>query len=522
MPRTRNRFLRRAIIGVVASTMMLAGCAGGGSGSSGEPEGAADPNATLRFGYGTDGGKNYDPVTAANQFVPGFLLPVYDRLFDLDEDGKVIPMLAESSEYSADGLSLTLKLRKGVKFHDGTAFDASAVKANIERGKTNAKSTIKPDLATVETVDVIDPQTVKLNLNAPNGALTAILADRAGMMVSPTAMDNPDLDLMPVGAGPYKVTADDPGVKVTYERFDDYYNLNKNAVKTIEMMIQLDPETRLRSITTNELDATGINMNQLDSAKKQGIRLAEPAKVSTATYLVYLNMARNPALANPKVREALALAIDRDGINKGLLGGSCDPTAQMFPKGYWAAATDIPKSAIVQDTKKAKELLTEAGYPDGFEMSLAAINVQQYSNVAEALAEQFEKIGIKVDLQITEPVQLLGNFNAQKVTDAYTSIWPGAGDPSRTVSSLYLPTGLFNPGALDIPEVTKLAAEGLAGKDQAARAASYQALSKVTVEQRMHLPICSASLPTAMTSKVRGIPSTVASVVDLRNVEITK
>lgn len=517
-----SRSFRGATIIALASTLVLAGCAGGGSKPSADPTGASDPNATLRYSYGTDAGKNYDPVSSGNPFAPGFLIPVYDRLFDVDPSGKVIPMLAKSSDVSSDGLTLTLKLRDDVTFHDGTKFDAAAVKANFERGKTNAKSSIKADLSTIKSVDVIDPTTVKLGLTAANGALPAILSERAGMMVSPAAMSKPDLDLMPVGAGPYKVTADEPGVKLTYEKYDGYYNVNKKAVKTIDMRIQIDPEARLRSLENGEIDATGLNMNQLDAAKAKNIKFAPAPKVSTATYLIYLNMAKTPALADPKVRAAMALALDRNGISKGLLGGACEPSAQIFPSSYWAASKKIPKSAIDYDAKKAKAMLVAAGYPDGFQMSLSSINAQQYSNVAEAVAQQLGKIGIKVDLQITEPVALIGNFVGAKTTDAYVSIWPGANDPSRTVTSLYMPTGLYNPGGLNIPQITSLAAEGLAGKTQDERANSYQALADATVENHMQLPICSASLPNAINGKVKNLLTTVGTALDVRNVEMTK
>ncbi len=299
---------------VLTGVLLLSACAGGSTTSS-TSAGAPDSSATFRYANATDAGKNYDPVSSGNPFAPGFLLPVYDRLFDIDATGAVIPMLATSSEVSTDGLTVTLKLREHVTFHDGTPFDAAAVKANIERGKTNPKSSVKASLSSVASVAVVDPNTVTLTLTKPNGALDATLSDRAGMMVSPAAMSKPNLDLMPVGAGPYKVVADDPGVKVTYEKYNGYYAPNADAVKTIEMSILIDPEARLRGLETGQFDGAALNMNQLDAAKRTSILIAPAPEVSTATYIIYLNMARVPALADPKVRAAMALAIDRNGIN---------------------------------------------------------------------------------------------------------------------------------------------------------------------------------------------------------------
>lgn len=510
------------LVCAAALALAVSGCAGGGESAAGDPTGDADPNATVSYSFGTDGGKNYDPVTAGNQFVNTFLLPVYDRLFDIDEDGNVVPMLAESSSTSADGLALDLTLREGVTFHDGAEFNADAVKANFDRALAAPESTLKADLASISSVEVIDPMTVRFVLSTPNGALPAILADRAGMMVSPNALGNADLDLMPVGAGPYKVIEDQPGVQVSYERYDDYWGDNDSAAKNLNIVIQIDPESRLRAIENGEVDAAGLNMNQVQAIKSKSIRVVEPPKVTTGAYLVYLNMGSNPALADPNVRAAMSLALDRNGIAEGVLSGECTPTAQVFPDGYWAASTDIPDSALDYDAAKAKELLAEAGYPDGFDMSLSAISAQQYANVAEAVAAQLTEIGINVELQIAEPVQVVSNFNAQKTSNAYVSIWPGATDPSKTVSSLFLPTGLFNPGALDTPAVTELATQGIATADQDQRAGIYQDLADAAVESHLHLPICSPNNPNAAGPDIRGLTNTPSGAVDLRNIEKTK
>src|SRR5690606_12811646 len=137
---------------------------------------------------------------AFNQFANIYLYPAYDRLTELTPDGEVIPMLAESWEFTDDDTVLRLDLRQDVVFHDGEPFNAEAVKANIERGQTLETSAVKPDLASIEEVVVVDDYTVELHLSSPGSSLPALLSDRAGMMISPGAFDNPDIDLMPVGA----------------------------------------------------------------------------------------------------------------------------------------------------------------------------------------------------------------------------------------------------------------------------------------------------------------------------------
>ncbi|MCO1658554.1 ABC transporter substrate-binding protein [Pseudonocardia humida] len=523
--RTRAAVGAAAVLGVV-----LAGCGGGGrepeaaagpGASVGTaPTGPADPNATLRFSYATDASKNYDPATAANQFVNAFLLPAYDRLFDIDAQGTVVPMLAESSQVTDEGRTLTLTLREGVLFHDGTPFDAAAVKANIERGKTAERSSLKPDLAVVEAVEVIDPRTVALRLSAPSSSLPALLADRAGMMVSPAAFSNADLDLKPVGAGPYRVTEDQPGALVVYEKFDQYWNAEAtaDAVKRIEMRIQLNPETRLRSVGAGEFDATAINLDQYDAATAAGGQvLVQPG---TGAFLVYLNMAKNPALADPAVREALSMAIDRAGISQAILGGQCTASPQIFPEGYWAAATDLGPEASTFDVAAAKQKLADAGFPNGFAMSMTVINVAPYSTVAEAVASQFGQIGVTVDLQVAEPAQVIAGFTGQKTVDSYVSQWPGAVDPARTVGSLFLAGGTFNPGGTQDEEIARLAQEGLATPEGEARAKVYQQIAARAVEQHIQLPICSSPVLLMASPQVRGLTTTIAGAPDLRAVEL--
>lgn len=519
---------RLAVAGMAVTGLLLAGCGDGrqaaptgvGSSVGTAPTGAADPNGTLRFSFGTDASKNYDPATAANQFVNTFLLPAYDRLFDIDARGTVVPMLAESSAVSDDGRTLTLTLRQGVVFHDGTAFDSAAVKANIERGKTADRSTLKPDLAVIESVETPDPRTAVLRLSAASASLPALLADRAGMMVSPSAFGNGNLDLMPVGAGPYRVVDDQPGVQVTYERFDRYWNAaaTADAVRRVELRVQLNPETRLRSIGAGEFDATAINLDQYTQAAASGQQvLVQPG---TGAFLMYLNMAKNPPLADPAVRAAMSMAIDRAGISQTFLGGQCTASPQIFPEGYWATAPDLGPDAATYDVAAAKQRLADAGFPNGFPMSMTVINVPPYSSVAEAVAGQLGQIGITVDLQVAEPAQVIAGFTGQKSVDSYVSQWPGAVDPARTVASLYLPGGTFNPGGLQDPEIVRLAAEGQAAPDGAARAAVYQQLSARAVGQHIQLPICSSPGLLMAAPTVRGLTTTISGVPDLRAVEL--
>jgi peptide/nickel transport system substrate-binding protein len=214
------------------------------------------------------------------------------------------------------------------------------------------------------------------------------------------------------------------------------------------------------------------------------------------------------------------MALDRDGISKALLGGQCTPSAQIFPKDYWAAAPDLGPDAAKFDVAAAKKKLAEAGFPDGFTMSMASVNVAPYSTVTEAIAAQLREIGVTVELKIAEPAQVMAGFVGQKTVDAYVSLWPGAVDPAQTVASLYLPGGPLNPGGVPDEEITRLAREGQATPNGEAREKVYQKIAARAVALTSHLPVCSAPLVLMASTKVRGLTTTVAGAIDLRAVQL--
>jgi len=478
-----------------------------------------NPNATLRFSFGTNGGSNYDPHTAANPFVNIFLYPAYDSLIALSPDGKLEPQLAESYSFKDGGKVLELKLRKNVVFHDGAPFNAEAVKANLDRAKNNPKSTLKADMTPVESVEVIDPSTVQLKLNAPGGALPALLADRAGMIVSPNALNNPDLDVKPVGAGPFKVVDHQPGKVIVYEKFDKYWNPSIQKLAKIEIQMVLDPATRLRQLRSGEVDASALNADQIKDSEKAGLKVTTDPYAGS--FILYLNTNRSE-LKNQKVRQALAMAIDRQAINEALHVGKCPPAAQVFPAGYWANDPNVKADFHKYDPAAAKKLLADAGLPNGFSFTAVVINVPFFSAQAEAIQGQLAQIGVKMEVQTVEPAQLLAKFAIEKSADAYFSTTGGFVDPAKTVAQLYLSNSTLNPGGYNNPKIAELAAKGLEATDQAQRAPHYQQISKIAAEEVLHIPVCSGANVTATTQKVQVLRSNLTGAYDLRYATVAK
>jgi peptide/nickel transport system substrate-binding protein len=524
-PRTPRVLPRARILAVVASAaVLLAACgggnagqegAGGAAGGSGGASAAADPDAVLRFQFGTPGGSNYDPATSTNQFVNTFLYPAFDRLIYQTPEGDLEPMLAESYEFSEDNLTFTMTLREGVTFHDGTPFDAAAVVANIQRGQTLENSTLRADLAVVREAVAVDPRTVELRLASTAGSLPALLADRAGMMTSPAAFGNDDLDLMPVGTGPYRVTAHQPGVLVTYERYEDYWDPEAQTLGGIEISIQLDPEARLRALTDGQVDATALNTDQADLVTGDGLTV--DSRVSAAAFILYLNKTV-PGLDNADVRRALSLAVDRAGISEALQGGRCTPSSQLFPEGYWANSPDV--ATVAYDPEQARQLLAGAGYATGLTIDAVVINVPFYVAQLEAIQAQLAEVGVTVNVTALEPTELLSRFVGGEA-DAYFSQWPGATDPAKTVAGLLLAQSTLNPGGYTDPDIDRLAAEGLGAVGEEARAPIYQELSATVAEEEFHVVICNPENVFAFGPGVSGLTSGLTGAFDLTGATVS-
>jgi peptide/nickel transport system substrate-binding protein len=541
----KNRTIARAALWLLVAVSVLAIACGGsddddessGAGASGTAAGVAataaagaataaatqaadfNPNATLRFAFGTNGGSNYDPHTAPNQFVYTFLYPAYDRLIAQTDDGKLEGQLAQSFSFQDGGRALQLKLRQNVVFHDGAAFTAEAVKANLERAKNNPRSTLKADMSVVESVEAVDPSTVLIKFNAPAASFPALLADRSGMMISPNALNNQDLDLKPVGAGPYRVVDHQPGKVIAYEKFDKYWDPSVQKVNRIEISMVLDPDTRLRSLRSGEIDASGLNADQIRDAERANLKVTTDGYVGA--FILYLNTSRSE-FQNAKVRQALATAIDRKSISEALHAGKCPPTSQIFPANYWAADPNIKADYYKYDADAAKKLLAEAGLPNGFSFTAIVINVPYYSSQAEAIQAQLAKIGVKMEVQTVEPAQLLARFVTEKTADAYFSTTGGFIDPAKLVAQLYLPNSSFNPGGYTNPRITESAAKGLESTDQAQRATAYQQLSKVVTEEALHIPVCSGVNVTVTTNKVQNFKSNGQGAYEFRGVSIAR
>jgi peptide/nickel transport system substrate-binding protein len=460
--------------------------------------------------------KSLDPRKAAS-FDPMFLLEVYDPLIRRDAKGELVPALATEWKLSEDAKTLELTLREGVKFQDGAPFDAEAVKANIEAAKKPGFTTTG-SLATVESVEVVDPTHVTLHMSAPRSDMLNILAGEAGMMISPKAIDSPDLERKPVGAGPFTVSTYNQS-SLVYDKWDGYWDAKNIALDQINMSFLLDEQARLRAIKSGQADAGPIRSNQKEEAKAAGLEFTEGN--AAFVYGLMLNTDRSE-LGNPLVRKALIHAIDRDAINKAFFDGDCTPVVQPFPPDFWAHVDGLEDSPDGNyDPEKAKQLLVQAGLPNGFTMDMYMGTAPTFQSVAQAIQAQLAKVGIKVKLTAMENTALAAARSKGEFTSSFASIQSGRPDPSQFIQNFYLPGGLFNPGDFSLDGVAENLQKVREVSDTAARKGPMSNIIKdVLAEGPPMIPVCSALVVWAHNDKVKNLEIAVNYDYEFRSVKM--
>src|SRR5476649_1900311 len=311
---------------------------------------------TLRIGLAEDP-DILDP-TLGRTYVGRIVFAAFcDKLFDIDEKLNIVPQLALSHETSADGKEMTIKLRASVKLHDGEPFDAEAAKFSLERHLTFPTSFRKPELATVDHVDVVDPLTIKLVLKMPFSPLIAQLTDRAGMMVSPKAAKEAGdkFGLHPVCAGPYKFVERVQQDRIVFEKFADYWNKDNVFIDKVVFLPIVDATVRLANLKSGGFDL----IERVLATDIKDVRADPKLKLSTALELGYFGLTVNiandknkgPLSQSEKVRQALDLSIDREAITQVVFNGEFTPGNQWvspehpyYQKSFPVTTRDIAKA----------------------------------------------------------------------------------------------------------------------------------------------------------------------------------
>ena len=439
--------------------------------------GGALAQTNLRVGLAEDPDV-LDPSLARTYVGRIVFSSICDKLFDIDENLKIVPQLALGHETSADGKTVILKLRPGVKFHDGEPFDAAAAKYSFDRHLTLKGSFRKPEIAAVDSVDVVDPLTIKLNLKAPFSPLLAQLTDRAGMMVSPKAAEaaGDKFGLHPVCAGPYKFVERIQQDRIVVEKFADYWNKDQIFIDKITYLPIVDSTVRLANLKSGGLDL----IERVLATDIKAVRDLPKVRLSKAVSLGYVGLtmnlangpkADNPLAKKPKMREALELSLDRDALNQVVFNGEFVPGNQWIsPQNpYYQSKFPIPK----RDLAKAKALLKEAGVTTPFTLDFMVPNGVEFRSVAEVVQSMAAEAGFDLKIRLTEFATSLkqaedGNFQV------YLIGWSGRSDPDGNSYSFQTCGSPQNNSKFCDPEIDAVQNEARTRSDLADRKAAYE------------------------------------------------
>ncbi|MFV0309561.1 MAG: ABC transporter substrate-binding protein [Desertimonas sp.] len=475
-----------------------------------------DPNAVVRFAYWT-GLTSFDPHRASSSFSNTSLNLTYDRLVHLAPDASAAPGLATDWGFGDDGLTLDLTIRRGVSFHDGTPFDVEAVRANLERAQNLEGSVVVAELAAIEQIEVIDAEHVRLHLSEASAELPLVLSDRAGMMISPAAFENPDLDRMPVGCGMFRVTSYVENDRITYERADDYWDPDAVRCAGFEIQFLTDSTTRLNAIRSGEVDFTQLDPAQVADAESAGLSVIQDTTL--AFYQMQLNRSFEP-FSVLEVRQALNHAIDRSAVVESLPLGFGLPAGQVFPEGYVAFDEATGSDPYPFDPDRARQLLAGGGYPDGFTFELLVPTLPLLTTLGEAVQAQLDVVGVTAEIRSIEVADTAPAFMGRLEGNALITNWSGRADPTQTVKLLFGAGTFQNAGGHTTPAMTAAIAATQATFDPDDRVVALRAASAQAVSDALTVPICFPATSTVATASVVGLQNWRSGKPEFRGVAV--
>lgn len=469
-----------------------------------------------------------DPTTSSSLYTRYVMNAMCEKLYDIDARGELVPQLATAlPTVSPDGLTVTIPVRTGITFADGAPFDAAAVVTTLQRHLTLQGSTRRGELGPVAGVEAPDASTVVVRYERPFAPLTASLADRAGMIMSPKALAElgADFGRAPVCVGPFRFAERVPQTSITLVRDPSYYAADQVHLDSITYRIMTDANIRaanLRSadvqvadrISAQDVDALqledGIGVLQIGSLGYQGVTFnlgnvngtgEPPQPIGT------------PLASDPRVRQAFALSVNRTALVNSVFNNWYEPACSPISP---ASTFSTPASEACQpfDPARARRLLAEAGVEVPNRLTMQVSNNSDTLRLAQALQASVREGGFEITIQPVEystllDVQARGDFELLQLG------WSGRIDPHGNMAN-FLTTGASNNySGYSNPEVDRLLREAAQLTDPAARAQTYGRVVEIVQRDIPLLYLYRERNLTAYTTDVAGIETYADGVVRL-------
>jgi len=425
--------------------------------------------------------QSLDALVTASGDSQRYAMQIFDTLYGFDFKGNIVPRMADSYKISPDGLTYTFNLKKGIKFHNGDPFTSEDVKFSIERVIDPAsKSTRRPFFApVVDTVETPNPQTVVVKLKKPDGVFMNKIAGFLFIEPKNYTSKLPNADVFataPIGTGPYRVKENKIGQFLELERFEGFYG-EKPGVKTLVFKYIPEPTSRVNAILSGEVDiAAMVPLPDVERLKKDTALAVIVNPVSSPMHVrLYSNVPGSP-LSKREVRQALNYAVDANAIIKGVFHGVGAPMGTFISR-YFPYGADPELKPYPYDPAKARELLKQAGYPNGFDIELNDA-VGTPKEFAEAVAAYLGQVGVRVKINRVDYAAWSRLNNTHKSGPMTTTQFTNAiYDPIHPVGGSFSKDGTWSD--YYNPEVEKLLGEldGITGAEQ--RGAAFRKIGSL-------------------------------------------
>ncbi|MFD1037398.1 glutathione ABC transporter substrate-binding protein [Virgibacillus byunsanensis] len=416
-----------------------------------------------------------------------------EGLVGFDKDMNVVPVLAEDYSVNDDATEFTFELQQGVTFHDGAPFNAEAVKINLDRLTDPDSTLIRSSLfELIDKTEVIDEHTVKVTLSEPFGAMINTFAHPAGMLISPQALETygDDVSQNPVGTGPYVFEEWQPGDHLTVTKNEDYWNATGNEADSISFKPTPENGTRVAMLQTGEADFIyPVPTEQAESVNGTDGIVVENAPSIIVRYLAMNNL-KEP-FNDVRVRQAVNHAINKEAFIEVVMNGFASPMDSIIAPNTQFYSGQTPYEF---DVEKAKDLLAEAGYEDGFKTTVWGSNSSSVTKAMEFIQQQLAQINIELEVVPMESGTLSDSiWSVENPEDAeiemYYGGWsPSTGDADWGIRPLVggenaYPPSSYNTAYYNNDEVNSLIADGLATGDEAEREQAYADVQEVIWEE---------------------------------------
>ena len=439
-----------------------------------------------------------DPTLARSYVGRIVFAHMCEKLYDIDAGLRLVPQLAtDLPAFTDGGKTVTIKLRPGVRFNDGTPMDAEAVKFSLDRHRTLKGSNRKSELASITDVEVADRLTVRIRLKTPFSPIVAALADRSGMPVSPAQVKKlgEKFGTAPVCVGPWTLAERVPQDRIVLEKSQHYFDPGQARFDRIVFRIIPDDNVRLANLRSGDIDL----MHLVAPTDAASLRKEGRFEVSSVTGLGYQGITINihnktgkhaprgdlgtPLANDGRVREAFELAIDRDALNQVVWDGQytpgCTPLSPVSP--FYDKSRQCPG----RDLARAKKLLAEAGLGGGYAFEMVIVNNPQQRRVGEVLQGMARDVGFNVSLRPSEFASALKDSDDGK-HQAFLIGWSGRVDPDANIHQFHTCGASLNQSNVCDEAIDALLNRAREASDHTQRAALYrEAIDKLTARRNV-------------------------------------